>query len=142
MRIKLRRAAMMIRGISMAGRCLLWMEVWIRSLVVQLWIFHVMNCKVLPTPRSKEAHDGSEELDDAGIDLKAYSKDDNIDDLAEEMDDNTNDGGTMKLCRGSEIDILILLTLGLSKSREFSDLSDNRVWFRTYMGVPGWRLSG
>jgi hypothetical protein len=27
------------------------------------------------------------------------------DDLAEEMDDDTNDGGTMKQCRGSEIDI-------------------------------------
>jgi hypothetical protein len=49
-----------------------------------------------------EAH-GSEELDDAGID-KAYSKDDH-DDLAEGMDDDTNDGGTMKLCRGSKIDI-------------------------------------
>ncbi|KAG2739200.1 hypothetical protein P692DRAFT_20757224 [Suillus brevipes Sb2] len=48
-----------------------------------------------------EAHDGSEELDDAGID-KACSEDVN-DDLAGEMDDDTNDGGTMKLCRGSEI---------------------------------------
>ncbi|KAG2739913.1 hypothetical protein P692DRAFT_20754402 [Suillus brevipes Sb2] len=27
------------------------------------------------------------------------------DDLAEEMDDDTNDGGTMKQCRGSDIDI-------------------------------------
>ncbi|KAG2739483.1 hypothetical protein P692DRAFT_20755491, partial [Suillus brevipes Sb2] len=27
------------------------------------------------------------------------------DDLAEEMDNNRNNGGTMKLCRGSEIDI-------------------------------------
>jgi hypothetical protein len=41
-----------------------------------------------------EAHDGSEELDDAGID-KAYSKDANDDiddDLAEEKDDDMNDG--------------------------------------------------
>jgi hypothetical protein len=56
------------------------------------------------------------------------------DDLAEDMDDNTNDGRTMKICRGSEIDIPILLTLGLSRSSEFSDLSHNRVWFETYMG--------
>ncbi|KIK37482.1 hypothetical protein CY34DRAFT_810289 [Suillus luteus UH-Slu-Lm8-n1] len=41
------------------------------------------------------------------------SKDDSIDDLAEEMDDDMNDGGTMELCRGSEIDIPILLTVGL-----------------------------
>jgi hypothetical protein len=55
-----------------------------------------------------EACDGSEELDDAGID-KAYTKVSVMmscnDDLAEEMDDDTNDGGTMKLCRGSEIDM-------------------------------------
>jgi hypothetical protein len=63
-------------------------------------------------------------------------------DLAGELDDDTNDGGTMKHCRGSEIDNPILLTLGLSRSSEFLDLSDNRVWFRTYMGVPGWHLSG
>ncbi|KAG2742200.1 hypothetical protein P692DRAFT_20749299, partial [Suillus brevipes Sb2] len=42
------------------------------------------------------------------------------DDLAEEMDDDMNDGGTVKLCRESQIDIPILLTLGLCRSSEVS----------------------
>ena len=42
-------------------------------------------------------------MNDAGVD-KAYSEDVK-DNLAEEMDDDTNDDGTMKLCRRSKIDI-------------------------------------
>jgi hypothetical protein len=62
-----------------------------------------LGCPIMDMPRDGQSasnpalngSDGSEELDDAGID-KAHSKDVNVD-LAEEMDDDTNDETMLRI---------------------------------------------